>query len=830
MINFFVKIRFLRNRTGWLMMLPRSTAFNLSFFFLFISGLALIAGFSACSTVTAPERRSGGGGAHALPPSVKSTPPVETSGESESLRFAALDDAAEQEIAAGHVTGAVIVAGYKDRIVYRKAFGHKTLKPKPKKMTVDTMFDVASMTKVVATTTAVMQLAEKGRLNVDMPVAAYWPAFAKNGKAGITLRQLLTHTSGLRAEVNSKVKWNGYQGAIKAIAQDRPVSVPGQAFRYSDANFIALGEIVRRVSGLPLDEYCARHIFEPAGMKQTTFKPDAALRGNIAPSDLRWGDVQDPTAYRMGGVAGHAGLFSTADDLAVFARMLLDNGLINGQRILSGDSVAALHRPQRIPGSSTRRGLGWDMLSPYSQDHTNSFPFGSFGHTGYTGTSIWIEPKSGTYLIILTSRLYPNGKGNARPLRAKAAAAMAAALDMGPPAQVASKAGREPVTPGAGQAVGITPVKTGIDVLEQSGFAPLAGKHIGVISNHSGVDASGDSTIALLNKAPHVHLRAIFSPEHGLSGKLDRKIPSGRDAATGLPIYSLYGELKKPSVEMLRGLDALVYDIQDVGARFYTYITTMAYAMEAAAEAGIAFYVLDRPNPINATIVQGPVSDTDSKSFIAYFPLPLRYGMTAGELACLFNTENHIGARLQVIRMQGYRRDQWFDQTGLPWIDPSPNIRSLDQAILYPGVGSVESANLSVGRGTDTPFEVIGAPWIAGKKLANYLNRREIPGVAFNAESFMPKAAPYKAKRCEGVRLRLTDRNRFDAPRLGLELSAALYRLYPGTFAVDRTKNMFGSAAVVEGIKQGKDPKDIQRDWLAKLDDFSALRSKHLLY
>ncbi len=777
-----------------------------------------------------PETRIAGAGGNSMPPAAKSKPVVRTITEINNPRFAALGAVAKQEIAVGHVTGAVILAGHHGEIVYRKAFGNKTLKPLPEKMTVDTMFDLASMTKVVATTTAVMQLAEKGRLKLDKPVAAYWPEFAKNGKEGITLRQLLTHTSGLRAEVNSRVKWKGYSGAINAIAIDKPVTEPGKAFRYSDANFIALGEIVRRVSGLPLDEYCARHIFGPAGMKQTLFKPGDALRGNIAPADLRWGKVQDPTAFRMGGVAGNAGLFSSADDLAVFAHMLLDEGLIGSQRILSADSVAALHSPHRIPGSSTRRGLGWDMLSPYSKDHTTSFPFGSFGHTGYTGTSMWIEPKSGTYLIVLTSRLYPNGKGNARPLRAKAAAALAAAVDMGRPAQLALKAGPEPVMPGAGQADGIEPVKTGIAVLEQSGFAQLAGKNVGVISNHTGVDAAGDSTIALLHSAPNVNLRAIFSPEHGLSGKLDRKISSGRDAATGLPVYSLYGEHKKPSAEMLEGLDVLVYDIQDIGARFYTYITTMAYAMEAAAAAGIEFYVLDRPNPINASVVQGPVSDAGLKSFISYFPLPLRYGMTAGEVAELFNAENHIGASLQVIRMQGYRRDHWFDQTGLPWIDPSPNIRSLEQAILYPGVGSVESANLSVGRGTDTPFEVVGAPWISGAKLTDYLNRREIPGVEFKAETFVPKAAPYKTKRCEGVRLLLTDRNRFDGPRLGVELAAALYRLYPDTFEVSRTKGMFGSADVVAGIKQGNDPKDIQRDWQAKLESFRSTRAKYLLY
>jgi uncharacterized protein YbbC (DUF1343 family)/CubicO group peptidase (beta-lactamase class C family) len=761
------------------------------------------------------------------------TPPAAPPGV-DARRLDRIDAVVQQEVAAGHIPGAVVLVGHDGQIVYRKAFGNRGIEPRPQPMTVDTIFDLASLTKVIATTTAIMQLAEGGRLGLDEAAARYWPEFARNGKQRITIRQLLTHTSGLRAEVNPRGRWSTYQGALAVIAADRPVKPPGTKFRYSDVNFIVLGEVVRRISGQPLDVYCAQKIFGPLGMRDTSFRPRLAQQARIAPCDVqngsqRCGQVQDPTAYRMGGVAGHAGVFSTADDLAVFAQMLLDGGLSRGQRLLSPATVAAMTKPQRLPGSSIRRGLGWDLRSPYSKDFNASFPPGSFGHTGYTGTSIWIEPRSKTFLIILTNRLHPNGKGRVKTLRAKTAAAVAAAVPMGPAAGVAAR-GRAGHALGQGQSDGPDRVRPGIEVLAASGFAPLAGKRIGVITNHTGVDAAGRSTVKVLLHAPGVKVRAIFSPEHGLSGNLDAKVSSGKDPGTGLPVYSLYGEVKRPTAQMLRHLDALVYDIQDVGARFYTYITTMAYAMEAAAAAGLDFYVLDRPDPITAAIVQGPVLDRGLQSFIGYFPLPVRYGMTVGELAQLFNREKAIGAKLHIVRMEGYQREVWFDDTGLPWVNPSPNIRSLTQALLYSGVALVESANVSVGRGTAMPFEVMGAPWISGQRLAHYLKARQIRGIAFEPVAFVPEDSRFRQQRCQGVRLRLVDRGALDGPALGIELAAALYHLYPGEFQLDRTLGMIGSREVLRAIKAGDDPREIRQRWTARLQDFRRRRAQYLLY
>ena len=791
------------------------------------AGLAWLAG---CASVPPPTAGK------APPPLASPAPPpapAPVAPEVNDRRFAGIEPAVNQEIAAGHLPGAVVLVGHQGRIVYRRAFGLRALEPRPLPMTPDTIFDIASLTKVVATTTAVMQLADARRLRLDDPVARYWPEFAANGKGCITIRQLLTHTSGLRAEVNSHYHWSGYEGALAVIAADRPIRPPGTDFHYSDVNFITLGEVVHRVSGRPLNEYCAQKIFGPLGLKDTSFRPRQGLQERIAPCDvqsgcLRWGEVQDPTAYRMGGVAGDAGVFSTADDLAVFVQMLLDGGQSRDHRILSKEAVAAMQHPQSLPGNSTRRGLGWDIRSPYSRIFNAAFPAGSFGHTGYTGTSIWVDPRSGTYLIILTNRLHPGGKGEVKALRAKIAAVVAAAVPMGPPAVAAALDGMR--MGGHGQADGPDRVRPGVEVLAASGFAPLVGKNVGVITNHTGVDGAGRSTLSRLLQAPGVRVRAIFSPEHGLSGSLDEQVPSGRDPASGLPVYSLYGEVKRPTARMLRGLDALVYDIQDVGARYYTYITTMAYAMEAAAAAGLDFYVLDRPDPISAAVVQGPLLDPGLCSFIGYCSLPVRYGMTPGELARLFNGERGIGAKLHVVPMQGYHREAWFDETGLPWVSPSPNLRSLTQAILYSGVGLVESANVSVGRGTATPFEVIGAPWVAGDRLARYLNGRQLPGIAFEPVAFVPNASPYRGQRCQGVRLRLVDRQALDAPDLGVEIASALYRLYPGEFQLDLTLSMVGSRQVLQALKRGDDPREIQRRWQPGLAAFSRRRAPYLLY
>ncbi|HWR58866.1 MAG TPA: exo-beta-N-acetylmuramidase NamZ domain-containing protein, partial [Thermodesulfovibrionales bacterium] len=503
--------------------------------------------------------------------------------------------------------------------------------------------------------------------------------------------------------------------------------------------------------------------------------------------------------------------------------------------ILSASVVERMTTPHSPPGEKKLRGLGWVINSASSSDQSMLFPLDTYGHTGYTGTSMWVDPVSGIYGIILTNRVHPEGKGDACPLRGKISLLVEKATGRASDARML-KAG---LTYGIGygsadsdryQNTDKAKVQTGIDVLEAENFETLSGVRVGLITNHSGLDSAGRRTMDLFYRQRGLELAAIFTPEHGLSGKLDEKVASSTDTNTGLPVYSLYGDSYRPTGKMLDGIDALVFDVQDAGVRFYTYITTMGYAMEEAAKRGIAFYVLDRPNPITASTVQGPIMDENLKSFVGYFPLPVRYGMTIGELAKMFNAEFRIGAKLHVIKMRGYDRSEWYDETGLPWVSPSPNLRSLTQAILYPGVAMVEGANVSVGRGTDTPFELLGAPWIKAKKLASYLNKRMIQGVVFKPVSFIPKRDRYKNKECHGVRVILTDRKRLDPTALGVEITSALYRLFKKDFQLSKTLALIGSREVLYGIREGRNPSSIARLWQGKLEQFLGLREKYLLY
>jgi uncharacterized protein YbbC (DUF1343 family) len=734
-----------------------------------------------------------------------------------------VSELAQKAIQTGNIPGAVILIGNRGEVVYRHAFGLCSREPKKTPMATDTIFDIASLTKVIATSTAVMHLAERGKLDLEDPVCKYWPEFKKNGKEEITVRDLLTHYSGLKAALDSKPRWSGYDTALKMIEDEKAVYPLRTRFIYSDINFIVLGELVSRISGVPLDVYCNEYIFKPLRMKDTAFKPSPDLRFRIAPTQkfpaaqggMLRGEVHDQTANRMGGVAGHAGLFSTADDLAIFAQMLLAGGSGKNLQVLSPLAVEKMITPQSPPDKIPLRGLGWNIDSPLVSDR-------SFGHKGYTGTGIWIDPTSNTYLIILTNRVHPNGQGNADPLRTKVLSFVNETMAMT----------HRPLMTGDGE-LGKSngeKVETGIDVLVDEKFSRLAGLRVGVITNHSGVDSAGRRTVDLLHQAPAVKLVSIFSPEHGFSGHGEGKIYSTKEALTGLPVHSLYGDVLRPTQKMLNGLDALVFDIQDAGARFYTYITTMGYAMEECAKKGIPFYVLDRPNPINASSVQGPLLDSDLKSFTGYFPLPIRHGMTVGELAKMFNGEKRMDAKLHVVKMRGYERARWYDETGLLWVSPSPNLRTLRGAILYPGVALVEGSNVSVGRGTTTPFELLGAPWMNGQELASYLNQRKIQGLRFMPAEFTPNSSRFQHQLCHGVRMVLLDRQVLDSPTLGIEIVSALYRLYSRSFQVDETLGMIGSREVLEAIKDGQGPASIVQKWQGPLEQFCRLRSKYLLY
>jgi len=761
------------------------------------------------------------------------------------IRFPAVDAVIQQAIQDGTIPGAVLIVGHNGQVVYRRAYGSRSLEPHREVMTLDTVFDLASLTKVIATTTAVMQLIEQGKVRLNDPVAKYLPEFAQSGKDDITVRQLLTHYSGLEPDLDLKTRWDGKETAYRMAFADTPEDPPGSRFSYSDINFIVLGALIERVSGEPLDEYSQRHIFSPLKMTHTRFAPPAAWRLKIAPTQydenehMLRGVVHDPTARRMDGVAGHAGLFSTADDLAKFAQALLNGG----GGILSALSVEKMTQPEQPPAAPVLRGFGWDIDSPFSSNRGDLLPVGSYGHTGFTGTSMWIDSTTQTYIILLTNAVHPRGKTNAIALRSKVATAVAAAL----PLTVSEKEAlrwqsitgyNEAQSAARRMSVRNGSVKTGIDVLEEHGFDVLqmAGrkKKIGLVTNQTGLDADGRRTIDILAQAPGVSLDAIFSPEHGVTGTLDTTdVNNSKDAATGVTVYSVYGAkdaARRPPPEILTQLDAVVFDIQDAGVRFYTYETTLGYFLEAAASAGIELIVLDRPDPVTGSFVQGPVSDAGHESFTTYWTVPPRHGMTIGELAKMFNTERNINAKLTVVPMEGWQRGDWFDSTGLTWVNPSPNLRSVTEAGLYPGVGLIEGTNVSVGRGTDTPFELLGAPWMKGRELAAYLNARGIAGVRFVPVTFTPAASNYAGQKCEGVNLVLTERNALDGPELGIELAAALRKLYPADFKLERMSELLVNQAAYDGLVAGKDPRRIAQDWQEALERFELVRKKYLIY
>jgi uncharacterized protein YbbC (DUF1343 family)/CubicO group peptidase (beta-lactamase class C family) len=750
---------------------------------------------------------------------------------------AAADEAIDQAIREKLIPGAVLLIGHEGSVVYQKAYGERSLVPKREPMTLDTIFDAASLTKVIATTSSLMKLFEQGKLRLNDPVTRYLPEF-QSGKSGITVRDLMTHFSGLRPDLDLEPPWSGYDTGIKLALSDKPANPPGQRFVYSDINFILLGEIVHRLSGQRLSDFAREQVFRPLRMSESMFNPPPSLIRRIAPTEVENGTtirgvVHDPTARYMNGVAGHAGLFTTAADLSKFAQMMLNGGELNGVRVFQRTTVEKFTTPQSPADQPVLRGLGWDIDSPFSGNRGELFPIGSYGHTGFTGTSLWIDPYSRTYVILLTNSVHPARGKNITPLRSRLATLVAANYGIaGPQVRLT---GYEETIVGSGLHRVVDKngdVMTGLDVLNAEQFAPLRGKRVGLITNHTGLSRDGRRNVDLM-LAAGIHVAALFSPEHGLAGRRDDEhILSGVDERTKIPVYSLYeGSRRRPTAEMLKNLDTLVFDIQDVGARFYTYACTMRNSLEEAAKQGLEFVVMDRPNPITGVRVEGPMLDSDLESFVGCFDMPLRHGLTFGEMARMMNGELKLGAKLTVVPMKGWQRGDWWDATGLAWIDPSPNMRSLNAAALYPGLAMLEAArNYSVGRGTDAPFEQIGADWIHGTELSRFLNLRKIPGVRFYPTRFTPAASNFSGVPIEGVRMVITDRNALDSTRLGLEVGFALEKLYPGRMNFEGNRFLIGNRKVIDGLKSNQDPRIIVQKMEEDLRSFLLRRTRYLLY
>jgi uncharacterized protein YbbC (DUF1343 family)/CubicO group peptidase (beta-lactamase class C family) len=700
--------------------------------------------------------------------------------------------------------------------------------PEREAMTPDTIFDLASITKPIATATSLVILAERGVIALDDPASKYVPELAKGGKGAITIRQILTHVAGLYSETKLSTFDHGRAGAMQAIFDMKARSAPGEKFLYSDIGFLVLEEVVRRASGQELDEFARANVFEPLGMRDTMFRPPRSLLPRIAPTEQRVarlgednagelaiarGVVHDPRAWRLGGVAGNAGLFSTADDLARYARMILGEGTLDGARVLSPRAVAQMTARHDVPGGV--RALGWDVRSPYSTSRGDALSMRAVGHGGYTGTSIWIDPAKDLFVIVLSNRVHPYGQGSVNPLAARIASIAGEA--------VASERPRAQTCPAEGE-----PVLAGIDVLRERGFDLLKGARVGLVTNATGRARDGATTISLLQDAPNVKLVALFAPEHGLGAAREGKIADATDEATGLPVYSLYGATLTPSSEALAGIDTLVFDIQDVGTRFYTYASTMHRAMRAAADVGLRFVLLDRPNPLGGDRVEGPML-LKAGNFVNHYALPVRHGLTMGELAQMIDADEHLGLALDVVPVRGWRRDMTYDETGLGFVSPSPNLRSVNEEMLYPGIGLLEGTNLSVGRGTDTPFELVGAPWIDGDALAAALAREPLAGVRFTATKFTPDASVYKGQECGGVSIAVTDRAQLEPVRIGLAIARVLAATSKEWHVGDLEK-LVQSPAVVEAVKAGKPLAEIMAIASTDVGAWRAKREKYLLY
>lgn len=759
-------------------------------------------------------------------------------------KLAAIDAAITEAIDAGKLPGGVVWLEHRPAtgppLIYHHAYGQRALTPRAEPMTEDTVFDAASLTKVMATTPAILRLVQEQRVNLDAPVAQYLPGFGANGKEAVTVRHLMTHTSGLRSGLPRDKSWSGPEAALALAAAETLQQPLGTKFVYSDINFIVLGELVRAVTGSSLADYAQEHVFGPLRMVDTGFRPAASSR--IAPTErladgtvLR-GVVHDPTARRLDGVAGHAGVFTTAEDLARYARAWLDPVPPGWLEPATCAAAVAVQSPEGLP----RRGLGWDIDSPYAGPRGTLFPVGSYGHTGWTGTSLWIDPFSRTFVIFLSNRNHPTEAGDVRALRrvlGTLAAETLSDFDFESVPGALPRLGQHEVLGSATEeqtaaerpAGGHPRVLNGVDVLARDGFRPLQGRKVGLVTNHTGHDRQRRPTIDLLFGAPGVKLVALFSPEHGIRGEVDELVKDGRDAKTGLPIYSLYGERRAPTPAQLAEIDILVFDIQDIGCRFYTYISTLGNCLEAAGKARVPVMVLDRPNPLGGERMAGPVL-TGERSFVAWHELPIVHGLTTGELARMFNTERALKADLTVIPCEGWRRTDWFDATGLPWTNPSPNMRRLTAAVLYPGVGLLEFCHLSVGRGTDTPFEILGAPYIQDTELATYMNSVGLPGVRFVPVRFTPSSSIYRGTNCAGVQILITDRDAVRPVQLGLTLARTLHRLHPAELDADRMHRLLGHAPTLAAIKSGRPVADMVAAWEPALVEYRRRAAKVRLY
>ncbi len=730
----------------------------------------------------------------------------------------AVDQVLESFLEQKAFPGGVLAVGYLGKLAYLEAFGRLSYDEGAPEVTTDTIYDLASLTKVVATTMMAMILVDEGSLDLDKPVVDYLPLFVGPGKEKVSVRQLLTHSSGLVAygdlynEISGK---KAYLERIQGIELDYD---PGTKSVYSDYGMILLGEILERVAGQPMDVFLEERVYGPLGMTDTGFLPADDLLERIAPTeDDPWrgygvrGEVHDENAHALGGVAPHAGLFSTATDLARFLQMILNGGVFENQRIVSRQIVEEWARKAGVPGSD--HATGWDTKSAKNSSAGKYFSPNSFGHLGYTGTSMWVDPERDLFVILLTNRVHPTRENNLiRQARPAVADAVVRALD-------------------------IPLVQVGLERIDSGELGSLVGKRLGLVAHAASVTSGGRHAIDLLGDQG-LNVVRLFSPEHGLRGRAaaGELVDSGVDPVSGLPVVSLYGDQRRPSPESLAGLDALVFDLQGAGVRFYTYVSTLIHCLEAAADAGLELVVLDRPNPLGGNRIEGPVSaprNVVPASFVNLAPGPLIHGLTLGEMARFVNSRLDVPASLTVVPMVGWHRKMTWAETGRDWVSPSPNLRSAEAALAYPGTALLEATNLSEGRGTEDPFLLFGAPWLKPGEL-----QLSAPGFSLEIVRFTPiasEAAPYpkfEDQECQGHRVRVSDPRAAAPYALGVALLHELlgHADFEWLQGGDVLTRLIGTPSVLEHLQAGKPVDEILAADSADHQAWREARKGALLY
>lgn len=756
-----------------------------------------------------------------------------------------IDALVNDHLAEGNGTGSVVCIGRGNKIAFLRAYGNRQVEPVVEESTTRDLFDLASLSKVTSTAIAVALLVQQGKIEYDDRITRFIPEFGQNGKENVTVRDCLTHVSGLTPD-NSIKDYIGFtrEEALANICKLGLRTAPGEAFAYSDVGFITMGFVVEKVTGMSQDEFVRENIYRPLGMVDTGYNPNDEQKSRASacekryPDDENWikGEVHDPRAYELKGIAGHAGNFSTAPDLAILSSMIMGHGTYTPAndpehpvKILEPFYCEQMTESLAIPRGIRSR--GWDKRSPYSGNRGGLMSPSAIGHSGFTGTSIWIDTDLDLFVICLGNRLHPDGKGDYVGFAGKLGqVAVDAIRDKTDPVQAAEFVKKSVyVSPNAKADGEVLP---GVDVLARDEFAPLKANNmrVGLLTNQTGVLRDGKRIPKAMQDAG-VNMTTLFSPEHGLYGVLDQgNIGDGNDTETGLPVFSLYGEIRRPTPEMLKNVDAFVFDIQDVGVRYYTYISAMCSAMQACADQHKKFFVFDRPNPIGGVKVDGPWLDPARESYVAFFPMPIQHGMTVGEIALAFANQYKLNLDLTVIPCENWKRDMYFDETGLTWVNPSPNMRSVTEALLYPAFGIPEFTNISVGRGTDTPFEVVGAPWINAEDLAKKLADEGFEGIEFEPTKFTPNASKHKDTEVNGLRFKITDRGKLEAVKFGVALMSRLAADYPDQWETKNANTLLLNEQTLEAIKAGKSVKEIAPMWNDDLARFKEMRANYLIY